>query len=681
MATETQDSGTADKKKSPAEKVVLGGRYRIFPEQPLDALSSPTASAFAAVDEREQDRTMFALVCNSELPVRGNLLTAQSAIKSPALLRLHEWGRVFWPAQDRHRIAMVYSRPAGPRVMASLENEIEPLSADDVADRLVAPFVAAIKELSLREATFRGIRPDNLFNEEAKGGGAFVLGEAGSSPPGYNQPVMFETIERGLAHPAGRGAGNTSDDLYALGVTALVLLLGKNPLDGVRDDDVLAAKTNSGSYGALVGKARFSTEIEELLCGLLVDDPKERWNLEQLELWLSGRRMRPRKPNAVRPVSRPFIFAEENYVDCRAIALAFQRNWPAAGGVIRDGSLETWLRRCLGDEAKGKMISAVGEAGRLKSARPGMAEDTMVAQACMILDPQGPIRLRKFRATIDGLGPMLAAAGKPEETQQFVDMFNQELPRFWFGVQDRQEGEHSDAEKGLQRLRYFLKQMGPGFGVERCLYELNPSLPCRSPMVERSCITRIQDLLPAMEESSRRGQAAKTPMDRHIAAFIASRFREDTEHLLAALGERADAGVTNLATLNILARLQEEFGPVELPGLTESMAQLMGPVVASFHSRKLRENLEGRIERLAKKGNLGELCRLLENDEERGRDDRAFAMAAAEYAAADAEISGLEARELHRVALAKRLGHRMAAMASVMAAAGTVTMLILNHAG
>ena len=48
------------------------------------------------------------------------------------------------------------------------------------------------------------------------------------------------------------------------------------------------------------------------------------------------------------------------------------------------------------------------------------------------------------------------------------------------------------------RLRGHVANGSPGFGIERCLYELNPSLPCMSPLVARLHANGVHTLLLAL---------------------------------------------------------------------------------------------------------------------------------------------------------------------------------------
>ena len=49
-----------------------------------------------------------------------------------------------------------------------------------------------------------------------------------AAPPGFDQPEIYEPIETEMAEPAGRGPGGPKHDLFALGMTAVAMLLGFN---------------------------------------------------------------------------------------------------------------------------------------------------------------------------------------------------------------------------------------------------------------------------------------------------------------------------------------------------------------------------------------------------------------------------------------------------------------------
>ncbi|MEL0114456.1 MAG: hypothetical protein VW835_22225, partial [Rickettsiales bacterium] len=54
--------------------------------------------------------------------------------------------------------------------------------------------------------------------------------------------------------------------------------------------------------------------------------------------------------------------------------------------------------------------------------------------------------------------------------------------------------------KNFKQLQQFLRHSGPGYGIERVLYEMNPFLPCRSEMLKTAYVYSLRDLLPTLDE-------------------------------------------------------------------------------------------------------------------------------------------------------------------------------------
>ncbi len=80
--------------------------------------------------------------------------------------------------------------------------------------------------------------------------------------------------------------------------------------------------------------------------------------------------------------------------------------------IIRDGSVDTWLRRALGDDAK---VNAMNEA-KTVPAHMG-TDDNLVARSCIALDSAAPIRYRGFHANVDGFANVIAMHGESSGTR------------------------------------------------------------------------------------------------------------------------------------------------------------------------------------------------------------------------------------------------------------------------
>jgi len=151
---------------------------------------------------------------------------------------------------------------------------------------VVKSLVHALLDMRDADIVHGNIRPSNMFAIGPAGGvDRVILGECLSTPSSYAQPAMFETIERAMADPIGRGPPVIDDDLYALGVSLAVILRHRDPMEGFTDEQIINHKIDQGSYIALTGKDRFSGDILELLRGLLNDDRVQRWNLEDRGGW------------------------------------------------------------------------------------------------------------------------------------------------------------------------------------------------------------------------------------------------------------------------------------------------------------------------------------------------------------------------------------------------------------
>ena len=96
-----------------------------------------------------------------------------------------------------------------------------------------------------------------------------VIGECISTPPGFDQPPMYEPLESAMALPEGRGPGTFADDMFSFGVTLLHILIGRRPGGQLRGRELLRARIANGSFAALTGDARRITSYNVCYTKLL----------------------------------------------------------------------------------------------------------------------------------------------------------------------------------------------------------------------------------------------------------------------------------------------------------------------------------------------------------------------------------------------------------------------------
>ena len=656
--------------------VLLNDRYHIDPQRPLPDYDSPSAKSYAVEDRRDAERQLFALVCTPGLPIRSAVMSIFRGTNIKGVLPLVESGPITWPLLGQGTMAVIYERPLGGRLAETFDGQGAKIFEHDLSKILMDPLVAALRRLSTRHVTHRAIRPDNLFFLDADRQ-SIVLGDCITSPPGFDQPTVFETIERGMASPGGRGEGGDADDMYALGVTLALLALGTNPVADLSESTLLRAKIEQSTYSAICGKERMPNSLVEPLRGMLSDDPDERWGFEEVEQWIAGKRQTP-IPRKTSPTAlEPLEFAGGLYMSSRMVAHAFAQNTPEAVKTIQEGTLEDWLRRQMSDAECADAVAESVEVAKAHETDPLGSEDFLVAKICIFLDRAGPIRYKGISFMPDGFGPTLAVeALRRGEVQSAVEAVLRGLPGIWVAAQKSAISTVSALNNAFELVRSYLTNTEIGYGIERCLYELNPGLPCQSPHLVQDYVTHIRDLLPALDETAERVSEKTPPIDRHIAAFIAARSDQDVGSYLAALGE-PDPKASTIGMLSLVALLQWRLESGALFGLTKWVGGQLGPAISSYHSRTTRRELEREIPRLIRQGNLPELYDAIDNKEKRLADANEFNLARIQFAEAEAEIGEVENSDSARSDSAELMGQQTAAMSSVVLSMVVVTILFI----
>ena len=673
------ETTTPESKDAPAGESgspgLLFNRFEVDPEQPLPAFDRAMAQAFAARDRRNPDRDLYGLVCAPGVPYRSTVVQILKGDQPPGVLPLAEWGPMAWPAHGGRCMTLIYERPRGGSLAEGFTGD-QRVTEYDMPRRVIEPILHHLGQLAALGVAHRAIRPDNLFFMD-EGKRNLVLGECAALPPGFDQPTIYEPIDRAMASPAGRGEGETADDLYALAVTLVVLLLGRSPAAKIGDENVLMAKIEKGSYAALCGRERIPMALIEPLRGMMSDNVAERWTLTQLDLWVNGRKLTPIQRKPAQRAHAPLNFAGRDHVTLGTVARALSRNVRDAARLIRDGQLESWLRRSFGDAGLADVVAEYVEVSRANQGDPRGSEDFLVTRVVFLLDPSGPVRYKGFSFMIDSFGPALAVALLNEgQAQAAAETIAYGVPAVWIASQPPNATRYPNAERQFVYLHGVLQSNLYGQGIERCLYETNRSLACRSPLIADAFVDEIRDLLPALDQAATRFAGEGRPIDRHIAAFIVTHFSQDLEPHMAALSDgREDRSLIGM--LSVLALLQWRLKVPPVFGLSSWIGGLLGPVTNTYYSRFTRRDIEREIPRLVRQGSLPELYDLIENADRRRGDREGYALAVAEFATAEAEIQDMESGEVAIARSSLDVGRQVAAMISVVFAMVAVGIAFL----
>ncbi len=669
--TAAQPEKSKPQEQAKALPPVVLDRFNIFPGAPLPEMSTPSAKAYIAEDKRNTERKLFALVCPPFLGARTGVMDVLKGANIRGCINMVEWGTVFWPLISQRTIVVIYERPSGGRLLDHLNQ----INQHEMVRKVIEPLCHGLMELASRGVSHRQIRPSNLFFLDASLD-RLVLGDCATVPAGYDQPILFETLERGVAPPAGRGAGDVSDDLYALGVTIMFAIAGGNPVPHFRtDDEITYAKMIDGSYATLVGQEGVPVNMVECLRGLLSDDEHERWSLEQLDLWINGRRLTPIQKKAAPKAKRFIEYGGREHSNTRTLSLAISRMPSQVDKLVKDDLLETWLKR---DLENSDLAAAASNAIHMAQSQSG-DRDLIAARISIVLDPTLPIRYKDCWCMPDGFGTSLAhSLMQKGNATTAVELISRGLPRAWFDAQAAYNPVYVALEKNFDQFLDFIHERKIGYGLERVLYETNPTLACQSPLVAEEYATTIKELMPALERVSAKIDKKTRPIDRHIVAFIAARLNQNIDPHIKAVGDDREE-IATLGMLSLLALVQWRTKAGTLMGFTSWVGAHMGPAIKAYHSKSIRDDLEKEVPKLIRKGNLADLFNLLDDAEKRSQDQSDFDEACQEFDDADSEIKEIEegANALERNS--NRLGQQAAAMTSIVIALFIITVTFIGR--
>ena len=650
---------------------LIGGVFAVDVSQPRPR-SGGGLQAFVAVDRKSGRDDFMAVQVRPDAPARALALNMLiSNVMDSVLLPLAH-GRSL-DAQGLPAHFVICSTPPGPPLIERALMErggapLRPWSEGDLLDLVLRPAAQALDRLSTRNVTHRAVRPDNMFR--AANSDPVVLGCAWAAPPAAMQPAIFEPPYIAMCLPAGRGDGRVADDVYALAVTLITLALGRVPMLGMSDAEVIRRKLDLGSFAALVGDDRLPPAIADLARGMLAEDPEHR-PLPSMLTDPGAARTRRVAARPQRRAQRPLEIGGHSAWTARMLGYAMATAPDEGARLLRNGAGERWVRRSLGD---GFLASRLEEAVRMRAHDSEGDEQNsdalMLARAIAALDPLAPLCWNGTVLWPDGLGPVLAAAdvaGDDGLAGNLEQMILHEAAGSWAAARPER------CDPGTIRLeahqfRGALRQRGWGGGLPRLRYALNPLLACRSPLLAAFLVVRPVDLLAALEVVAEQAENRKrVPIDREIAALLAARGDPSAEHELAALDDGRTADQAALIQLRLLAGLQSRGNGRSLPALAVWLGDQAEPGLAVWRHRDRRRQRTRDFAAASVAGQLDAMLRILDDPSARAEDARDLDLALAAVHEIDAELMHISGSGAARMSAARRIGYELAGSVGAMA--------------
>lgn len=620
---------------------ILGNRYRIEMSQPLE-YGYQYAKAYAAHDTELPERAMVAVVCDPHYPPRHHLIEKMKNADHPHIVTVAEAGVIRLSGLAQERFVIVYEKPQG-KTLAALLREGVKLTEAQVVQQLLKPLCIALKFFDEQNIGHLCVNPENIFI-----GDTLTLGDACAEPAGLSQPFVYEPVERLLCSPYGKGEGNVRVDAYALGVIAAEALYGLEKHKQLGREPFAAMLVQHGAQSVILGSRTHTEYFQDFFRGMMNDQASERWNPAFLRSWLAGKRFNLLSGNAQREALRSIEFKGKEYFNRRALAHAFCEHWEEARYFVPEAKLPRWLEQSLLKPDLGSRLAELIEDFKNMSKKSERQFNDLLAKTILLLDPQGPIRLNQLALYPDGVGIYISECFRKEmhaELALVTDIVINDLGSFWSQMQSQLSAMQQDSIWRMQKMRNIITDQAVGLGMERCLYELNPQMPCRSHLTKEYYITGLQPLLQALDAMSSGKGASDNLYDRHFAAFLTARLGMFKDQKSFELKDKAALmGNPELKLIRLLAKAQERSN-MKLPGLTLWVALRVLGMMEHIHSRRFRKSITADIRKCIDDARIKSVLQVFFNEKLLGDDNNGFYNAWTVYQRNKQKIQQLKNRE------------------------------------
>jgi len=623
--------------------VVSLGEYVIYCDQRIDIYSNGPVKAYAAGLKREGEARMFALVCEPFYAPRFHDINRYQMLSLHSCVTLKIRGVAYWPPAKEERYIIIYNGGIGRPLLPRGEPMHLGLKQNIVLDYVAKSLIDLLHNFQNKNFVHGAIRADNIFDGGSRDMKNIVLGDGVCLPPSLSQPVLYETIQRGMADPVARGLGTGADDLYALGITLAVLMRQNDPMEGLSDHDVVRRKIEYGSYLAVTGKGRFTGAISDLIRGLLNDEMEQRWALDEVLIWMDGQRVSPKPIRRDVKASRAFIFNNTKYIRPSILAMDLDKNPSELVTIVQDGSLLQWVEHSVQDVEAANRLKDIIETLSSKAHSIGYGE-VLVSLVSAALDAFAPIRYNGMAIDVGGLGAIFSEKiGKKKNIKPLVDLFLKDIIFKYIINNESNMFDKSSLKQIYDSCHRSLCKSTMGEGVEKCVYILNQYSMCYSEKLKGYYVTNLEEFLKAVEKLCAKDELEGVILDRHMMAFLSVRESRVIDSFLFDLNSTNHSQKV-LGNLQVFAAIQKRLRVSSLQGLAKVFYNSLPILLNGYHDKFIREEIKKSAALHMKAGNLIEMEALLSNSVTKNKDHNGFLSAIKEYSLIENQHNELKER-------------------------------------
>lgn len=603
-------------------------RFHIDVDRPLPELNSGLAKAYEATDLISPNRPIYALVCDSNTPVRSHEIVTLKGFNHPNMVTLYDAETVHMSNLGENRLVLFFERPQGAP-LASLLRMGRKFNDLQIYKSILPPIIELLESLHDYRISHGRINPNNIYIDKT-----VVLGECLSEPPGYSQFHIYDPIERSMADPIGKGEPTERSDTYAIAMVVFEVIYGLARFKAIDKREFCKRTTMLGVYNVLTAPYEIGDTFSDLFRGCLLENKDERWGIEELSNWIRGKRYNIIPPTTLQ-AARPFKLLELEYYNPRSLAFGMFLNWRPASQEIGGAKLDRWIDNSTNQPELAEMVERSLRAGSHESASEEIRNE-MMCRVITALDPTGPLRMKGMSINVDGLGAALAQSLSENQStglELIRDIINYDLPTYWESLNKETKTKSStEVVWSIQLLRSLLGDKALGFGIERICYNLNPKLACQSPLLKQYYVITMEDALLTLDALAKTHAKDTSLLDRHLAAFTTAKLNMTKEirlHQMEKTPKLRD--LEELKMLRLLSMAQERTGRKKLVGLATWAAARIEVMLENIHNRRLRKRIKQNLKAAATTGQISYVIALLLDSQIAREDFKGFSKAHALY--------------------------------------------------
>lgn len=666
---------------------VLGGpnrdqidkRFSIHLQAPLPAFDTQGGKAYEASDNANTARQIYAMILNNNYNYRNKTIESFIGSQNPNVVSILDTATVHCSTLGTAHKVVIIDRPLGQRLSDIVA--VKRIAQEHIIkDLILTPLSKVLTFFNNKQIVHGKINLHNIYISDV-----LQLGECVSEPKGLTQHYTYEPLERMMTDTLCKTGGNAKTDVYAVAVLVYELLYGLEHIKRIPKDDLIKRALDQGLYSIFAENIDFPEGLLDFFRGCLNDTVADRWDVEQLAQWMDGKRFNMINPSAAREAVRPLYFRGEEFYSQRALAHALHKNWREALKEIRQLKLDRWAEMSLHRPEVSETIARAIRAAGAESQATEKQNNDMLTRIICILDPIGPLRTLRLSLMPEAIGHMLLECirlGMNNELQQLTNLIEQDIAGFWNELSSQgKTNNNSTYIWNLQRARTMLRIKKLGFGLERIIYDLNPSLPCQSPLLLPYHITTLSELLLTLDSLAKNLAPDTSLVDRHIAAFITNKLNLSKEIQLydvATLPELSNN--QELIMVRLLVKAQQKGQKIALPGLCAWIGMRIEKMIDTIHNRAFRKRMKLQLKGAAAAGYINEMFQIIGNRDIAIRDYEGFKHAIQLYHVNEQRIDQLRNPVIVEK-LSNDLGGRISSIMAYIILCVTVYFVMAQYLG